>query len=59
MGLKPTRTAGDVLRDMAARAKGQLPEAKPLPLPPVDAPLPPRAHNEPPEREPGSDDDQP
>jgi hypothetical protein len=55
--LKPARSAGDILRAMAERAKGRLPEepeAKPLPLPPADAPLPPVPFHE---RVPGEDDE--
>ena len=42
------RSAGDILREMAERAKGRLPseEPKPLPLPPPDAPTPPTPHQD-------------
>lgn len=42
------RTAGDILREMAERAKGRLPseEPKPLPRPPPDAPSPPPSHHD-------------
>lgn len=43
-------------RAVAARAKGRLPEAKPLPLPPADAPPPPPSHHD---RDQGDPDDRP
>lgn len=40
------RTAGDILREMAERAKAK---RRPDPLPPEDAPPPPQSHHEQPE----------
>lgn len=39
------RTAGDILREMAERAKARLPQDRP-PMPPEDAPTPPPSHHD-------------